>query len=139
MTIQCLDIKDAAHTFVDLHDPSKIDIYYMHHAHGSIANYLDFEGSSIGDLGARYVEIDSHDSIDGTPHLVEWWENCYAVNYQYECSENSALLDTDWIKDFDEACSLVDDLKRQGYVEIGMTFWSDGNPQHCIDCYEEEI
>ena len=136
MMVNCLDINDAANNFVQLHDPAKIDLDYMKKEYGTIANYLDFAGSSLDDQGSRYIEIDSHDSLIGTPQIIEWCEDCYAIGYRHV---DSSFPNMEWVKTFLEACNLADDLRRDGYVEIGITFWSDGNPQHSIDCDREDV
>ena len=71
MMVNCLDINDAANNFVQLHDPAKIDLDYIKKEYGTVANYLDFAGSSLGDEGSRHIEIDSHDSLIGTPQIIE--------------------------------------------------------------------
>ena len=64
-------IKEAVEKFIDAHKPDCIDVDYINFGFGSVANYM-LEKSGSLDVGVSYIEVSAHESVDGTPKIIEW-------------------------------------------------------------------
>ena len=64
-------LDEAVEAFIDAHKPDCIDVDYINLGCGSVAKYM-LEKAEPLDVGVRYIEILAHESVDGTPKIIEW-------------------------------------------------------------------
>lgn len=71
-----MNIREAAEFFVSCHKPDRIDVDYIAATYGSVEAYLKAEGEhgGVDNFFDRYIEISSHDHINGHSYLIEWNE-----------------------------------------------------------------
>ena len=66
-----MTLGEAVEAFIDAHKDDKIDVDYINFGFGSVAKYM-LEKAGWSDVGVRYIEISAHESVDGTPKIIEW-------------------------------------------------------------------
>jgi hypothetical protein len=66
-----MTLAEAVDSFIAAHKDGKIDVDYIIDWYGSVENYMLSE-SAAQDVGVSYIEVAAHESIDGTPKIIEW-------------------------------------------------------------------
>ena len=140
-------IEIAAVEFIKAHNPRRIDVDYLAQGYGSVEGYIYAEGQPTGDKGGRYIEVGSFDSIDGTPKIIEWFEDAWQITYYAKplherTSRDDCTPEMDFDNDFDFTIEKALDLLTQPDVhDLRVVAWRDGEPEEDIDIdsYEETL
>ena len=134
-----MDINEAVKEFVQAHKPSRIDVDHITTEFGSIEGYLDSEGASTGDCGARYVEIVGFDAKSGNPIIIDWYEESWQIAYYSKpAPERTTRADCTptiiFDPDFDCAIDLaLEKLDEADAYDLSVTRFDDGAPQEIIN------
>ena len=133
------ELDQAAIKFVEAHNPSRIDVAHIGLSFGSVSEYLNAEGQPTGDSGGRYIEIFSSDSIDGTPKIIEWFENAWQIKYYTKpFSERVGPKDqtphVEFDPDFDFAVGkAIRLLTKNDFYDLTVIEYRNGKPFKDLD------